>query len=247
MNKITKDHDLMEILLSGDNDDLGVLADYITDSGNGRLTVSKKVCIQLVNARGTGMFNNDARKVISDELSKFGGNSIATFFRGRGVSYAEIVRDVADHINASYKEEDTTATIEQSILAVFAEKAVNEMSAKEKAQWIKDINFSSGSGPLTLAALLSAIRVGGFQSYQIALLVANAAARTLLGRGLTLAANAALTRGMSVILGPVGLVITGVWTLYDLASPAYRVTVPCVIQIAYMRQRKIYSIPATPS
>jgi len=29
------------------------------------------------------------------------------------------------------------------------------------------------------------------------------------------------------------------WTLADLSSPAYRVTVPCVVQLAYMRQKMI--------
>ena len=38
------------------------------------------------------------------------------------------------------------------------------------------------------------------------------------------------------MLGPVGWVLTALWTLLDIAGPAYRVTIPAVIQITYIRQ-----------
>ena len=46
-------------------------------------------------------------------------------------------------------------------------------------------------------------------------------------------------RALSVALGPIGWAITGLWTLADLSAPAYRVTVPCVLQVAYIRQKLI--------
>jgi len=46
-------------------------------------------------------------------------------------------------------------------------------------------------------------------------------------------------RGIGIALGPIGWAITAVWTFADLSSPAYRVTVPAVIQIAYMRNKII--------
>jgi len=62
-------------------------------------------------------------------------------------------------------------------------------------------------------------------------------ARQVVGKGLTLVANRTLTRAISVVAGPIGWAVSAIWTAFDLASPAYRVTVPCVIQIAYMRQK----------
>ena len=58
----------------------------------------------------------------------------------------------------------------------------------------------------------------------------------LVGRGLSLATNAGLTRMASIMMGPIGWILTAVWTLIDIAGPAYRVTIPAVIQIAYIRQ-----------
>ena len=66
-------------------------------------------------------------------------------------------------------------------------------------------------------------------------------AKFLTGRGLTIAANAALTKWLSVFAGPIGWAVTALWTVIDIAGPAYRVTIPAVIQIAYMRQKPRYA------
>jgi uncharacterized protein YaaW (UPF0174 family) len=72
------------------------------------------------------------------------------------------------------------------------------------------------------------------------LIVVNAILKALIGRGLSFAGNAALTRTMAVLTGPIGWAITGIWTAIDIASPAYRVTIPAVIQVAALRQKYLY-------
>ena len=64
----------------------------------------------------------------------------------------------------------------------------------------------------------------------------NAIAKTILGRGLSLAANASITRGLSVIVGPIGIILSALWSVYDIAGPAYRVIIPCTILIAAYRK-----------
>ncbi len=90
-----------------------------------------------------------------------------------------------------------------------------------------------------MAALQLAIRQGGFVSYQIAVIVANSVSKMILGRGLSLFMNATLTKYISIFAGPIGWVITGLWTAIDLAGPAYRVTIPATIYIASLRQSKL--------
>lgn len=75
----------------------------------------------------------------------------------------------------------------------------------------------------------------------MALVVTNGVAKALLGRGLNVAGNAMLTRTMGAFAGPVGWVLSSLWLLIDLAGPAYRVTLPSCIFIAYMRQKHLYS------
>lgn len=73
-------------------------------------------------------------------------------------------------------------------------------------------------------------------AYKTALIVANTVWKILFGHGLSFAANRTITKGISVFAGPIGWAITGAWTLVDLSGPAYRVTIPAVIQIAFLRQ-----------
>ena len=44
-----------------------------------------------------------------------------------------------------------------------------------------------------------------------------------------------ISRGVSIMCGPIGWIILGGWTAWNMMEPAYRVTVPAVIQVAYMR------------
>ena len=91
---------------------------------------------------------------------------------------------------------------------------------------------------LPIVALQAAIRASGFLSYKLAAIVANAVAKFILGRGLTLAGNATLMRSIGLFAGPIGLAITCLWTAIDIAGPAYLVTIPCVLHIAMLRQKQ---------
>ena len=126
-----------------------------------------------------------------------------------------------------------------NILRKILRDSFEKMSPEERAAVLKELGVSDLSmlGPAADATLIAAGRFGGFVTYRLALIVANAVSKALLGRGLPLGANATISRTIGMLLGPIGWVVTGVWTLADMASPAYRVTVPCVIQIAYMRQK----------
>ena len=59
--------------------------------------------------------------------------------------------------------------------------------------------------------------------------------RILVGRGIMYAGMGIFSRGLGVLFGPMGWILVGGWTVWDMLGPAYRVTIPAVIQIAYMR------------
>jgi uncharacterized protein YaaW (UPF0174 family) len=115
------------------------------------------------------------------------------------------------------------------------------MTEEQKREFAEqlNINVANLSSATIMVALQAAIRLGGFASYQITLIVANTVAKALAGRGLSLAANAGLARGLAIFAGPVGWVISGLLTLPMITGTAYRVTIPCAIQVAYMRQKYI--------
>lgn len=49
-------------------------------------------------------------------------------------------------------------------------------------------------------------------------------------------------RTLSILTGPVGWGITGLWTVVDIGSTAYRVTIPSVLQVAFLRSKIANSI-----
>lgn len=239
MTENSSNHSLSELLRSAEAEDLSVLVDYLTDKGEGRVSLTTATCSQLVAAKARGVYSENDLDTIVKELCRFGGNSFMNALRGGvGVPYREVVSDVLEHLKGSADSSDSVELLELKILQRLASQAWERMGPAEQKEFAS--NFGSGDlvGPAALAAVLASIRLGGFASYQIAVILAHSMAKLLLGRGLTFATSAALTRTIGVIAGPIGWLFTAIWTLFDLASPAYRVTVPCVIHIAYMRQKK---------
>jgi uncharacterized protein YaaW (UPF0174 family) len=82
------------------------------------------------------------------------------------------------------------------------------------------------------AAVRAALAAGGFNTYRLAVIVANAVSKAILNRGLAFASNTALTRGIAVLSGPVGWAISAVLTVPVFTAPAFRVTIPGTLYIA---------------
>lgn len=237
MSNFREDPDLLNLLNKASPEDLAILIDIVTDSGKGRVSVSNDVLVRLVEQRDATTL--DTRVALAAEIQQFGGNSLASIFRGgKGVPYHEIVCDVASHVSANYNDKQDTAQIEAAVLLKIVEKSLDKMSEAEKKELFEQFGITNqGIGPAAMTALITAVRASGFAAYKMTAIIAQATAKALLGRGLTFAASGGVMRGLSVLTGPIGWAITGIWTAFDLASPAYRVTVPCVIQLAYMRQK----------
>lgn len=227
------------LLSYADVEDLDVLVDYLTDSGEGRLALRSEACQQLLAAKQKGAYTQSDRRLVAEEIKAFGGNTLINLFRREGVDYSEIVKDVANHLKVPFNADAPDVAIERLIVQKLFADSFDKMSPEERKKVSEDMNLGDlGNGGIAAATLIAG-RVGGFGTYKMALIIANAVAKAILGKGLTLVGNQILTKVLSVMLGPVGWVISGVWTAFDLGSPAYRVTVPCVIQIAYIRQKAI--------
>lgn len=237
-NYITTDSDLIDVIQSADESDLAILADFITDNSKGRVSLDSVIRGQLDTFKRNETLKKNSDLLIK-EIQEFGGNTIVNFFRGTGVSYREILDDVACHMKVDVDKSDGAEELELKILLAVAIKSMEKMSPEEMQDFLSKISGGKivGLGPGAIAALQAAILVGGFGSYMLATTVANAVARQLIGRGLAFGAAGGLMQGIAVFAGPIGWAITAIWAAFDLASPAYRVTVPCVIQIAYIRQK----------
>lgn len=184
-------------------------------------------------------------EAIAAEIQCFGANSIATLFRGgKGVEYREVLCDVCDKLKVNYNKAAKIDVIESNLIMKIATDALERMSDEQRRELAESMGLQSTEGvtPQALAGAFQAIfRAGGFKSYQLTLAIVNGIVKFLTGRGLSLAGNVLLVRVASILTGPIGWALTGLWTAVDIASPAYRVTVPAVLQVAFLRQKHMYA------
>ena len=234
----------LEFLKNADSTDLQILVDYLTKNKNGNFRITESLSItkhyhDFYPDRLPQMWRD-----IADELQRYGGNTFRNILRGGGPSYRTILIDVCKKMKVNFSKYAAVETIERNLLEKILLSSLDQMTVEELKTLIEEMNIpTKGYGKQALTtALQIAIKKGGFKSYQIAVIIANAISRLLLGRGLSLSANAALTRSMCIFAGPVGWAVTIAWTLLDIAGPAYRVTIPAVIQVAYMRAKMQYKL-----
>ena len=189
------------------------------------------------------------REAIAD-FQRFGGNTLANMWRdlfseSGGVPYRKILIDVCDNQKVRYEKSSAVEEIENVLLDKVVRDVWGNLSYEEKLKLLKELAIKGAASEAGsdlmgtgLSIVLAAFRSGGFASYKLSLIIANGVAKAVLGRGLTLGANAMLAKGLSVLAGPVGWAISGMWTAIDVAGPAMRITVPATVAIAVLRHMK---------
>lgn len=241
---LADDNDLVPVLAAASDEDLGPLVQYILGSDEKGRWASK--------LDGTHAYKKHAPQhgayalEIAAEIQTFGGNSVANIARGgRGVSYREIVDDVAGKFGVKLDGATPVASVESAIQVAVLERAYAGMSDADK----RELFETAGERvPKTLpktipVAILQALVAGsGFAVYKTAAIVANAVAKLLIGRGLTFVGNQTLMKAIGAFAGPIGWTVTAAWTAVDLAGPASRVTIPCVLHVAYLRQKQLVTL-----
>ncbi|MDO4987475.1 MAG: ubiquinol-cytochrome C chaperone family protein [Synergistes sp.] len=231
---VNYDPDLNPVLHNASDEDLQPLVEYITGKLSNYIEIDE-------NYKRDPYKPTAYANTIASEIRSMGGNTFANLVRGGGVEYREIVCDVADKLKVNYNKNASVERIEGYIIQKLFADVLESLPSKEREQLLNDI---APGVPLkkqaAAAAAIAAFNAGGFVSYKIALIVANSVAKIILGHGLSLAANATLTQTLGILSGPVGWAAVGAWTLINVAGPSYKVTIPCVVHIAMLRQKQKY-------
>ena len=192
--------------------------------------------------------------LIGAHILRAGGSFLGNQYRGSGPPYQEILRDVCKLMKVKVGERDDIIRMEERLLYELVERMWNDMSPEERKKAVgedilkkaaKNAQYASEQDPWMLPFSVLATQIGakltGFIVYQVAVQVANLLARQLLGAGLTLAVNAGIARGLGVLIGPIGWVLSGAWLALELQGPSYRGLVPTVFLIAVHRQRMLWA------
>ena len=234
---INDDKELLTLLLAADAVDVGALVDFLTDFGSGRLAMSSNVRQVLISAKKKAKYSRDTLILLIRELELFGGNSVANFVRRAGVPYIEIVRDVAKYVHAEVTGKEAVEVLELKILQRLVTKLWEKMTEQERIEFGGKVLADNGVIDVGLAMVLSAIGSGGPSAARAGVVGAAAAASLLAEGAFTVGAVAVGGRAATALLGVVGIAITGAASVHMAAREAYRVTLPCVAQIACIRQK----------
>ena len=236
---LATDHNLINVLRWAGNDDLEPLVEYITQKGSLTESLTDSPTYKL-NSPNHKAYADD----IAAEIQLFGANSIRSVIRGHGVKYEVIVRNVAKKLKVKTWFRNLEE-IEGDIHLKLLGEAYGQASEEERRGMLEALgvnirrDLQGRIPPILPAVSLAAVGAGGFLLYQIAVIVANSMAHAAIGHGLSFFGNALLTKSMSVFLGPVGWSISALLIANSLfAGPAYRVTVPAVIHISYLRAKQ---------
>ena len=231
-----EDRDL-QFLAFCKSEDLKTLVDLMTFDKDGNVRLSE----QLTNTDAYLRYYPDRLpcmwQEIANELQRFGGNTLVNICRREGVAYREILQDVCRKLEVYYSGNEDTVDLEKRMLEKVCTDVVEHMSEAELREMAQALNLAEKNPRkyMIILAVQMAIRRGGALFARISLYVAQLVSRMLVGRGALMLGGNLLNKAFGIFVGPIGWAVTLGWAAYDLASPAYRVTIPCVIQVACMR------------
>jgi uncharacterized protein YaaW (UPF0174 family) len=190
----------------------------------------------------------DDKTMVDDicrEISTAGGHTIANICRkGKGVSYREIVQDVAVHLKVEFTAEDNIKKIEEKIARQVLCKFIAHLDPNQKTtieknleQVAKDngVSFVKEGGVL---AALTAAQLSGFGIYLAASTMVGATSG-LLGIVLPFSFYTSMSAVLSVLIGPLGWTALGLATVYKAGKPNMQKLLPVVLFIAAERNAPI--------
>ncbi|WPU21958.1 DUF3944 domain-containing protein [Cedecea neteri] len=180
-------------------------------------------------------------QLIAAEFQRYGANTLISLVRlGQGVTYREILGDVCDKLDVNYNPQSTTETIELCLLMKVLEKSLDQMTPDALAVFSRNmqLDLTTPTPLLILIAVQAAIRTSSLAALELATLL-SAGVVTSLGGIATWGTVLVASRALSVLAGPVALTLSSAWMISDIAGPAYRVTIPACLIVAWLRQQHL--------
>lgn len=237
----------LEFLGSLDGDALDPLVDILTKKKNSNLRRNQNLTSE---SRYKEHAPNHAKywDLIAAEMQTWHGHALWNRWRGagdkQGVLYRDILHDVCDRKKVNYNKKSETEVIEEYLCQKVLTEKLESMTSQQVKDFVEDMNLHTANlanfHPSTVAtAAIGLFRAGGFESYKWAVIIANltynATFKQMIGKGLSLTANATLTKSLSRVTSPHMWAITALLAANHLAGPAHRVTTGAVIMISCLR------------
>lgn len=228
----------LRFLTHCENSELRKLCDILTHDKDGRIRFSESLTVRDVYLENYPENLSALAPAIADELLRFGSNTLVTAARhGVPDSYETVVRRVCRQMDVRVGTYDDAATMEHALLERICTSAIKSMSVGELRNLADKagIPIKSLKKQVLMAGILAAMQISPVAFRQVAMSVTCEVLSFLLGRGVAVMGVRAFQRSLGIWMGPLQWILLLIWAAWDCASPAYRVCIPAVIQIAIMR------------
>lgn len=207
--------DLIDVLRQSSNEDLEPLVEFL----------KKPITKSISTYKGYQKYYPDHGNYLEDIAHCIrwkGGNTIANISRKEGPEYAKIVQKVANKLKADCEDGDSVEEIERKIVTKILEKVYEKMDSAERKELMEAFEKAGISADWT-------------SGFPVAVILMQAGVRIFFAYRTV--AMTTITRTLGLFTGPLGWIIAGLLTAISLSRPAYRVRIPCVCYVAYLRQK----------
>lgn len=232
----------LEFLQYCKTEDLQILVDYLTKNKKGNFHITEKLT---ESKEYQSYYPKNLPKMwqeISKELQRYGGNTLVNFIRDKGVPYKEIVMDVATKINVNFDKNESVEQLEVKIIFQLLEQSTNKLGKEQLKVFLQEFDIDCSEVKdeelknYAIGKIKHSFYSNDINKYNLTSIVANQTAMALLGRGLSFSPKLVNDLTKSLYIGIFGIISAILLTL-KLLSPNYNITIPSVVQIAYMRMK----------
>lgn len=223
-----------------ENDDLTLLENILINDPKDK---KPRLAQELTSCPEYKAYHPDRKKYwrsIAAELQTFGANTLVTKIirQGQGVQYREVLIDICKKHKVNFNKNSSTEKIEMNLLLKIMERTLDEMAQEERNQIASDLEIKvvNPTTQVLMMTMQASINLSGFAAYKLATTTMYTVLKAF-GFVAPMPTYLLLTQAMKVFSGPIGWTLSLGWLASDIASPAYRVTLPACIVVAYMRQK----------
>jgi uncharacterized protein YaaW (UPF0174 family) len=168
-----------------------------------------------------------------------GSNTLASTLRGGvGVGYDVIVRDVARRLKLAVHDDSPEVPLERAVLDAVLGRLFDNATPAERAEAFRDLDSHKLAEPLPQGRWVPGslqVMIHDVGAEEVSYVVQQVVARAV-GYGVAREAAKRLASGIGLAVPLLNVAMIG-WTIWDLSGPAFRKTMPTVVEVALLRLR----------
>lgn len=219
---VCRNRSLPDLLERAASDELELIADLITDKGNGRMALDRNIKTLIMRRKEAGTLQSIS-DILDEEIRAFGGNSIANLTRrSQGVAYDELATDVATKLGVALASDMNLYDIEQSIIT----KALAK--------------FSTGLPEVPASTSRSAEEESLALTLMVKSLIDSSSSFTdLIGNKSASSFGSTVGGRIKPLAKVAAALLVSSFGQYETAGPAFRITIPAAIHVANIRRKQM--------